>query len=87
MSTRIKAWKDSHINPQHVSSIFRLPVEIRQLVFALALTETPTPHPLAVSHDFDVQYGHPALSEAHLEEAKTKNLLKGWRAGTSNLPC
>jgi hypothetical protein len=87
MSTRIKAWQDSHIDLQHASPIFRLPIEIRQLVFALALTETSIPHPLAVSHDFDIQHGHPALSEADLDQAATESRQKGWRARTSNLPC
>jgi hypothetical protein len=72
MSTRIRAWKDSDIDSQSASPLFWLPREIRQPIFELVFCPTVIPHPLALSHDFDVQDGHPPLSEADLEEAANK---------------
>ncbi|KAK3307566.1 uncharacterized protein B0T15DRAFT_502054 [Chaetomium strumarium] len=59
---------------RHQSLYGLIPSEIREVILAYALTETAVPHPLALSHDFDVQPGHPPLSAAELYQAARVSL-------------
>jgi hypothetical protein len=72
MSTQIKAWKHTYIDCQSASPLFWLPREIRQANFELVFCPTVISNPLALSHAFDVQDGHPPLPEDDLKEAANK---------------
>ncbi len=75
MSTRVKAWRDDDIHQQLSSPLFTLiPLEVRELVLEFALTETTIHHPVALSHNFDIQHGHPPVEEADLEDIATRPL-------------
>ncbi|KAM7198152.1 hypothetical protein V8F33_005210 [Rhypophila sp. PSN 637] len=64
MEVRVKTWTPDSINQQLDSPIFsRLPAEIRDDIFNLALTDTAVPHPEFTKYDLHVRHGKGAVSK------------------------
>ena len=93
MSIRIRSWRDQNQpDPQLASPLFsRIPAEIRNHIFDLAMAETSEPDDLEaysgfrslLTHDFDIRYGEASMTPKEEEGAKYD---EPFEQGTESLP-
>ena len=69
MAVQSRHW--DHHDPQLSSPLYRLPAEIRALIFEYALEETTLSHRVGANHDFRVRYDHGQAGDEPVPEPKS----------------
>ena len=68
MAAQSRQWESP--DPQLSSPLYRIPAEIRALIFEFALSETTLSHRVGANHDFDVRYDHAQAEDEYVPEPK-----------------